>query len=807
MKHLFTTLSFLFILSINAQENAADYFIPQVQYQKSLYLSEDNLFEGDITELPCDLEAIDLEYFAEYQKDGSLQYKIVHFNAGLFPTEDHAYFLKFVGNSAQMLGYSDYKLKNNLFFDDVVNEDFQITEIQTYYKVPSESYQTQSWSYVDPFNRNTIQGSSYFKTMKIGAYDRKVLVVELKNGDKTKKEFYLKYYGMIALQQENGDYYINDFSQFNLFSKSYLDELGESKSRSLAWDLIANVRNTHIGDSFFNLNGKEMNKLRKSQDSLFGLFEHMFLRNPELSNPYKYILCVGLYSTATRIFDEAELQKKTASNYETVRNELNKYHFIRPYAEAISKYNLSTYVTRVDEFYYVEFWKIDYCFLKLLPLNSKFEKRYITQLTAPVIYYILNSDANIDNVNKCILYAYVADYYRLLNDEGNEYLYLVKSVENYKYLPVEDKDLNIEYMRAVMGDLATIKPNDEYVLNRAIAVSIDLKDYSNAVKIAVNGLNRKVGQSVSFAVLYAEAAYQDELNKLSLRSAMDILTPKLNELNVDQLNNYIKYCRALSPEYNCSKAESLLKKARKKQTSHERSNNRGSGKSYSSNSRSVNLAILCNPFAGANISGNGGFFKYLPMSAELRTGRLVHEFRYNPFFGAEFKNRFIGGKLNTESNLNSKWQNLKGADYSYGLFFMKNDKGYNGKECTSGGVGLQFLYGSFHSDAERTNVTINNVNGTILVTPQIQRYEALFNFKYVYFDWSSHVSGTMFYGFGLGMREISYNNSTFSESVLKDKDQTKFQDQRFVQNRLYNLLRTTFNPKNNKLIRNLYLIP
>lgn len=781
MKYALVILSIIFSFELLAQENAIDYIIPQVNNHKVLYLSSSDVLEGDITTIQTEFQSQEFKYFSEFNADGSTLYKFVHYEGSLFSREQYAYFLKFNGNSAQLFGYSDYKLKNNLFFDDVVNEDYSALNNQTIYKVPNESYQSQNWSFQDPNTQKQVNGSSYYKTMNIGDYERKILVVEFTSGSKTRKEYYLKYYGLIAIQEPDRKFYINDFDNFSLYTKSFLDDKGEYKTRTYAWDLIEHFRDVNIGDSFFNLDGKNKRVFEKSKDSILGLFEHMMLRNPELQNPYKYMLSIVLYSGSIRIFDEAESQKVTAYQYETIIDELYHYYFIRPYPDAISQYNLSTYVTNISESFYQNFWKMDYCFLKTLPLKNSFERSYKAYLCKPRVESILKFESNIDNVNKCILFAYVSDYYKLLEDEGNEYFYLVKSVEYYKYLSTADKDLNIDYMRAVMRDLAELKPKDEDVLNRAIAATNDLKDYSNSVRIAENGISHKLGIGINFALLYAEAAFQDDLNKPSLRKAMDILSPNLNLLSLAQLNDYLKYCRALGSEYDCKKAESLLSKAKKKEQSEARKNSNGSNKSYGSNNRSVNLALLFNPFAGANITGNGGFLKFLPMSAELRTGKIVHEFRYNMFFGGDFKNRFVGGKLDNEADVNNKWKNLHGADYSYGIIFVKNDKGYNGQECTSGGGGLQFLYGAFQSDKETTNVTINGAYGTINVTPNIKRYEAILNFKYIYFDWKSHFSATMFYGFGLGMREITYNNSVFSESTLKDKDKTVFEDQRFTQ--------------------------
>ena len=765
---------------LSAQEYAADYIIPAVNHQLDFYETSAGNLDTDLSEVRIGyLPVIRRDYQAELKSDGKVDYKVIHFGKGLFATEEYAEFLRFNGNSAEISGHSIYELESVGIFNDVRNERHTPVGGQTMYKVPNESYQSQNWQFTDPSSGKQIKASSYYKQARIGGYEKKVLVVEFSSDVRIWKEYYLKHFGLVAIQEGDKNLLVCDLSRFNLFTKAFLDAKTEAQARTFGWDLIDRLRKVTVNDSFFRLDSDQPKKLNASYDSICGLYQHLMMRNTNMHNAYRYLLCVVNYSVSSRIFLQADKSGKLKTEYERVIRPMHNYYLLRPYPEAISKTDLSSYASKIEENYYPNYWKMDYYFFKTVAANTDFDRTYRAFLMRPRVESILRSESNIDNSNKCILYAYVSDHYNYLNDEKNEYKFLVFSFEHYKYLSQADKDLNIEYMRNVMKDLSVLDPGSEDILIRGIKAALDLKDYSNALRIAENGHTRRVGNSIDFHLQYAEAAFRDDVNKNALRIPVKILMEADMKLySASQLKQLQQYCHALAPEFNCGRIDAEINKAEKREKAEHEKETKTRQKS--SGNRRINLAIMANPFAGANISGKGGFFKFLPLSAELRTGKIVHEFRVNTFFGADFKNRLVGGKLSDESgNVNEGWKNLKGSDRSYAMVFVKNDISTYRKTCNSIGGGFQLVYGTFTSDPETTVVSINGIRGTIKVDPRIKRYEGVLIFKYTVFDWKSHISATMFYGLGLGLREIAYGNPVFSDDVLKDKAQTQFDDRRY----------------------------
>jgi hypothetical protein len=792
MKRYLIILAGLLSLGLDAQENAQDYILPAVNNRKVLYQTFEKNLNADLADMEIDdlglMETYD--YHGIYQADGSVSYKMIRYeDASLFGSENYAYFLKFSGSTASLAGYSSYDVETNLFFDEVVNEQYKPIEGTTMYKVPNESYQSLEWTFTDPYTKASVNASSYYKTMSVNDYEKRILVVEFKSGGKTRKEYYLKYFGLVAIQTSNMDYYVTDLHDFLLYSKTFLDGKTEPEIRKIGWDIISRLRAINKDSVSVYNNNRSYKLCLDKMDSLNGLYEHLMIRNPELKNPYRYIINTYLYNLAFKFFEDSNGDGKLDGSYNQVMRPISNYYFLRPYAEAIDKAGLSTYITGVDEYYYLDHWLMAYYSMKTIFSKSSFTKEYKAYLEKPIIEEILKSESKIDNKNKCILYSYVSNYYYYIGDEEKRYFYLVKYVEYFKFLTPADKDLNIEYMRGVMSDLSSkMTPANDSILTRAVTAVLELKDYSNAIKIADNGLRKGIGHSLAFGMGFAEAAYMDDVNKEYLRKAMKILENKYGEMNVEQINRYLVYCRAMSPEFDCRKAEAEVSKAQKRekeeQQKKEKQQKKSGSSSYSSSSeKKVNFAIAGNPVIGLNFSGNGRTLNYLPLSAELRTGGIAHEFRVNTFFGLNAKNRFIGGKVLSDApDLNREWKNIKGADYSYGIFFMKNDISSYSRSCVSTGGGLQFLAGQFTTDPENLIIRQNNLTSTITVNPNITRYEALLNFKLNMFNWKSHLFFTMFYGAGAGVRSIKYNsNLGFTEADLKNKDKITFEDRRYIQ--------------------------
>ena len=785
MKILTFILAMSVSFNIYSQENAFDYMVPICSSERNFYNIEGSALKGELTELELGFSSFKRTYESHYNQDGSVSYKFIHHSEGLFSDEDYAYFLKFSANTASLVGHSKYLITDEYSFLQFVNdESYKDISSTVFCKVPVESYQTVDWTYTNPETGKTVEASSYFRTMTILGSDKRILVLETKEDNKIVKSYYLKNFGLIALER-NGEIYLTDFDFLLMYDRASLDSKSEKEVRKFAWGIIDRFYKIETTDSFMRYGDNDKNAMLKKLDSLQGIYEYMTMKYPEMNQVYRYIMSSYIKSAAEKMFNVLYKNKTLTYNYYQVLPLFNTYYLLRPYPESIQKNGLSEYVSKTEEQFYKTFWRVDYMYLTTLNSDKSKSESYLAYLEKPRVDCINNNEANIDNVNKCILYSMVAVYHNYKKDPANQYLYYVKSVENYKFLSQIDKDLNIDYMRNVMKTLSVSVPGSEADLNRALDATLSLRDYNNSVKIADNGYKNKVGTGLAFGLKYAEAAYNDDVNKEHLRIAMKILYGRHSEMSSAELTSYIKYCAALAPEFDCSKAQSEYDKALKREKQAEAKKEKDNKKKNSSggSSRAVNLALQCNPFAGLNISGNGGFFKYLPMSASLRTKGIVHEFRYNPFFGFDAKNRFVAGKITeNDVNLTAGWKNLKGADYGYSFIIAKNDYRSYSKTVNSAGVGLNVIYGKFSTDPEQdVQASVNNVNLSLTMRPVIERYEALVTFSYTSFSWKSHLSGTVYYGFGAGMRELTYGNSLFTQETLADKDKTVFYDKRYVQ--------------------------
>lgn len=784
MKILTLILAIGMSFPVFSQENAFDYMVPICNSERQFYKVENNSLKGELTELDLSSSGFTRTVVSQYRQDGTVGYKFIHHTEGLFSDEDYAYFVSFSSNTASMYGHSKFLLGGEYtFLQYVNNEQYKDLNSTVFCKVPNESYQSVDWTYTNPETGKTVSASSYYKTMTVFGSEKRILVVENIENSKTTKSYYMKNFGLIAVERY-GEIFLTDFDFLLMYDKAFLESKSEKDLRTYAWGIIDRLYYIQTSDSFMRYGDRDKNAMLYKLDSLQGIFEYMTMKYPEMNNVHRFIMTSYIKSALEKMFNV--LYKNETLNfygYELMPY-FNTFYLLRPYPDYTSKYNLSTYVSKVDELFYKNFWRVDYMYMYTLNSDKAKLESYVAYLEKPRIDCIVNNESNIDNINKCILYSIAAVYHKNRNEPASQYLYYVKSVENYKFLTQADKDANIEYMRTVMKTLSTLTPGSETDLNRALDATLSLKDYNNSVKIAANGYNNKVGQGLDFALKYAEAAYNDDLNKEHLRKAMQLLNGKYPEMTTSQLSDYIKYCNAMSPEFDCSKAQSEYLKAEKREKQAQEKKNKESKKKYSSggSERAVNLALQCNPFAGLNISGNGGIFKFLPLSAALRTKGIVHEFRYNPFFGFNAKNRFVAGKI-TENDVsfNDGWKNIKGADYGYSFIVVKNDYRSYSKTVNSAGVGLNVIYGKFTTDEEVAQATINGINSPLILRPVIQRYEALVTFNWTTFSWKSHVSGTVYYGFGAGLRDLTYGNYTFSQETLADKDKTVFSDKRFVQ--------------------------
>lgn len=794
MKKLITILFLFQIILTNAQEIAVNYIIPKVNSVKGLYPSEVKEINEDFTSIDVNVfKGHEIKYEPIIETDGSITYKLIYYKSGLlYPIEDYAYFINFTGNKAVLKGYSKYNIKTDFLFDAVEGETFTaLSTPTTYYQVPSESYQTTEWTYSDPISGKTIKAKGYYKTMAFHDNNERIFVVEhVESGtfsNKIKKEYFLKNFGLIATQYKQDEIvYITDLVPFKLYSNTYMESLTEEKARTLGWDMIRKIRS----DMDFSERFEEDELLSPlTMDSLVGLYEHMMIKYPVKENLHRYILSLIYTDWAEYYYYKAKKEDfKLSSTHRNIMENLNHFYLMRLTPDYIPTSDLRGYVTGIDDGYYYDYWHN--MFLKFSTVfKNGITPEYYVYLLKNDVSSIEKNESTIKGSNLFLLHSYMATYYVDAKDNKNAYYNYVLTLENYKSLNDKDKDVNIEYMKVLMSEMIQRKPSNEVDLIRGINAALSLNDNLNALKIAENGYSNGVGISLDFSMLFAKIAYNNDVDKPYLRKAMQLMQDKLSLMTSEQIKNYLIYCKAMSPEFDCAKAEVEVKKIEKREAEEREKKLKEDKKkarknSYSSGERKANLALAFNPFAGLNMKGKGSAFKFLPVSVELRTGIVVHEFRLNSFFGFDAKNRFVGGKIiENLPSYSAGWKNITGNDYSYGIYFMENKFTSYDKKCQSQGGGFQFLYGNFNTDPELTNVRVNSFLKTVTLRPEITRMELLVNWKGNIYNWKTHLFVTGFWGIGAGTRSIKYNcqDLSISEADLSNETISTFDDKRFVQ--------------------------
>lgn len=760
-------LAFFAILScfsvLCAQENAISYILPKVNNQKILKSTSNTWLSGDLAEISKGYSSLRYDYNTLVESDGSILYKYIKVNDDLFgSTPETAIFLSFSGNTVTMKGSSKYVVENDFLFDYVSGETYS-TQNQTYYLVPAESYQTMEWSYNDPFTFKQVNAKSFYKTFTVHGKDERLLLVEHSSDGNVRKEYFMKNYGLVAVQENaSKSFYVDPFKGFVLYSRSYIDNLSESDARKEGWIIIKNLRKMYA-DSNIHKSYITRQNVAKSIDSLTGLYEHLMIKYPHMEHPYRYILSLAFYNRASENFYEANDEKNTSGYTESIMEALQSYYFIRPSPDYISRYDLSKYVTGVDENYYLSYFESYFWFFKTINGNDDYTDDYIVYLYKDKVALVDKNDGNIKGISKFTIHSYIANYYKYKKEPDKTYYHLVITLENYKGLSEADKDLNIEYMQYLMKTMSELKPSNETDLMRAINAAINLNDYPNAVKIADNGYANGVGNSLDFAMLFAKTAYNNNVNKTYLRKAVQQLQSKIPEMNTSQIRDYLVYCQALSPEFDCTAAQEQVKKAEKKEADEKKA--AVVKQRRASRGRPFHLSVSTNPF---NLMWNT-----LPLVADLSIKRVMFEFRYNQFNNRSSKN--LWGNAFVDESVKKKFEEINGADYSGAVLLHVPDR--NGASTQ---FGLHVLYGSYTTKPERAYVTqmSNNTRYYVDISPKVSKQEYMLHIGQRFDgDRKFPMFFTIFYDFGLGHRNILYNAAAVhnvKEEDLANKEKYVF---------------------------------
>src|SRR5690606_39816154 len=113
---------------------------------------------------------------------------------------------------------------------------------------------------------------------------------------------------------------------------------------------------------------------------------------------------------------------------------------LRPTVESVSKTGLNKFVTHVDENYYNNYWRMIYFYFTSNTMSSYLSKKQKAHIMKPFIKQVKDYESKIDDVNKCILYSYVAVYHNHLDEEGDRFEYMARSIEYYPKHSDEYKD-------------------------------------------------------------------------------------------------------------------------------------------------------------------------------------------------------------------------------------------------------------------------------------------------------------------------------------------------------------------------------
>jgi len=152
-------------------------------------------------------------------------------------------------------------------------------------------------------------------------------------------------------------------------------------------------------------------------------------------------------------------------------------------------------------------------------------------------------------------------------------------------------------------------------------------------------------------------------------------------------------------------------------------------------------------------------FGHIPVSLNLRTGRVMQEFRFDYVWGAKTKYRF--GRAFAKGDKGERYQ-FTGWDAGYGLsVILGNDfkqgnrkKGRSAFYCPA--IGLDFRYANWNFDPIRTNV-LNDDGGTtesnVLINAKTNRYEICYRTSFV--TVTRYVTIDYYLGLGIGYRTLT----------------------------------------------------
>ena len=766
---------FCCFIQLKSQEAAINYIVPKVKSIHYFSTASESEISTDVTSLSLGSKSFKMEYNTLMNTDNSVKYKIIHFTSSM-DKKNNAYFVQFNGYKVNLVGYSKYNYSYGLFTTNSLNESYTEKTDVVYYQIPAESYQTSEWTYTDPATGSEVKAKSYYKTYKVNNTDERLLVVEKKSNEygtpKTKVEYFMKNYGLIAFKNDiYSNLQIVDLSTYLMFSKDMINNKTEKQLIDVGWGIYNRaIKLLEDKNDRFYFNSEKNNLVIKYYDSLAGLYENIIRKTPASENIYKYIYSVYLRSKAVEVNNIVNVDKtKKESLLIEKLNLANNFYLVRPTLNSLPNYRLNEFLKDPDKNYNENFIHTMFLYYNSVSGISIHENSYKAYLFKDKVEFLEKNESLIANETKFVIFSNMASYFNYSNDNAKAYLYYVKTLESYKLLNEDNKNLNIDYMKFLMDKLIFMKPSNQTDLNRAINAAFSLNDNLNANKIADNGYNNGVGNDLEFGFLYAKAAYENNLNKNSLRNALKILQDKLNSMTVTQIKDYLKYCQAMNGEFDCSKAEAEVKAAEKREKEKlekEEKERKKKQRKYSRGSF-FSLAVSTNPL---NLIWNT-----LPVALDIKLGKVLLQARVNDY--NERSSKLLWGNMLYEPQ--KQFKKIVGRDYSLSILGRMGTSSYSSPVPY---FGVHALYGNYNTEVEvvKAKDLSTNIQYNLRVSPVVSKYELMMKFHIPLTVKRNIFYACYFMDFGIGKRMIKYNavntanNSDVAEADLSDKTKYEF---------------------------------
>lgn len=150
--------------------------------------------------------------------------------------------------------------------------------------------------------------------------------------------------------------------------------------------------------------------------------------------------------------------------------------------------------------------------------------------------------------------------------------------------------------------------------------------------------------------------------------------------------------------------------------------------------------------------------KHIPVSLNLRTGRVLQEFRFDYVWGAVSRYRF--GRVFDKGEKGNRyrftgWDAGYSINYIIGKDFIQGNKKIGRSAFFAPAIGLDFRYANWNLDPLNTNVLDNNGNVTesnVRIDATTNRYEVCYRISMI--TMTRYATIDYYFGLGVGYRSL-----------------------------------------------------